>query len=826
MFKLKRIKKKSFVPINCGRWHCGRWLCAVAISALLTSCGGGSGDEGGGATGSGGIIGTGIRLEGTASSKTLFATNEVEVKSSTGEKSLAPIGNRGRFQLDALNGAGPFLLRALTGDNTYLYSIGYPQANGALTKNIHSYTDAAARNWFASNGLDIDSAFMGDSPIAQLPPQATLNSISGRLQSIVSGALKEYNLTDTDLDTVDFESDDSGVDLFLDSNPVVINNGTINILILDQTTQVVTQSSTDLSLATDLVMEDIQPPSAPESVRALAATPNEIVVVWNASTDNIGVTAYQVFRDGALIATTPFPVFTDTGLLANAQYSYTIVAIDSSGLTSAESVAAMSATQGAPDITAPPTPLMVLLEPGLGGIGVSWSQAEIFDVKAFNVYRTGTAEATFKVTSDFINDVNVLSGSEYCYAISAEDASGNESARTAVQCATTSGAPATTPPVVVTPTQSEVTPGVLQAPTLDVTTMACTQELPDNGTFNTDSVLTAGCYLAPRGIRINEPANLTVEPGVVVKFAASQRLLVDRGASLTAIGNATAPIVFSSVDPTPGFWDGVRFTYSNSSRNQLDFVQIEYAGDRATDAGLTNVSLSTSPARISIKNSTVRFSLGYGIEFGNNSIVGAFEGNLLTGNNAPLLITPDDANALAADSTFSGNTNDHVRLSNVRAETSVTLAKLDVPYITDRITVDNSLTVEPGVTILFEAGGELQVNSDATLKAVGTALEPILFTATDPTPGFWDGVEFSFSPGNNEISHVTVEYGGSGTRGTTGNIRLRCGSSRPTRLSIDNATLNFGLEWGMYADSAGCEITLGLNMTYTNNGLGGFNLMP
>ena len=205
-----------------------RWLFAMAASVLLASCGGGdSGDSG--AQGSGGIIGTGVRLEGTASSPTQFASNDIEVKSQTGEKSLAPIGNRGRFQLAQLNGSGPYLLRASTANNEFLYSIGYPQADGTLAQNIHSYTDAAARNWFASNGLDIDSAFIGEAPIEQLPPQATLQRISNSLESIVSNALAEYNLPNIDLSTVSFEADDSGVDLFLDSNPVIINNGTINI---------------------------------------------------------------------------------------------------------------------------------------------------------------------------------------------------------------------------------------------------------------------------------------------------------------------------------------------------------------------------------------------------------------------------------------------------------------------------------------------------------------------------------------------------------------------------------------------------------------------
>jgi len=815
MLYSKQKRKKSFVPINCSQW-----LCAAAISALLVSCGGGSGDTGpetGNNTGpTGGIIGTGVRLEGTASSQTKFASNDIEVKSKSGEKSLAPIGNRGRFALDKLNGEGPFLLRASTGNNQFLYGIGYPQADGKLAQNIHSYSDAAARNWFASNGLDIDSAFMGDTPIAQLPQQTTLRTISNNLQSIVSAALAEYDLPATDLNAVDYDADDTGVDLFLDNNPVVINNGTINILILDRATQVLTPSTSNVMLDTDLALDDVQPPSTPEAVRALASQPGEVVVVWNASTDNIGVTAYQVFRDGALIATTPFPVYTDTGLMANTPYSYTVVAVDSSGIKSADSIAAMSTPQAGPDNLAPPTPLLVMLEPSIGNIRVSWSQTEIFDVKAFNVYRTGAAEAAFKVTSDFVNDVNVSAGSEYCYEISAEDASGNESARTAEQCATTSGTPDVVPPQpdVVTP-GPVVTPGVLLAPTLDVTGLACSQELADGGQFKTDTVLSAGCYLAPRGLRVFEPANLTAEPGVVIKFAASRELRIDSGASLTANGTAAAPIVFSASDPTPGFWNGVKFFNSNSSRNQLDFVQIEYAGGGTNGQNLETISSFGSAARLSVKNTTVRNSSGTGIEFQNGTIIGAFEGNLLVGNNTPLLITADAANALGSDSRYSGNAIDQVRLTRTDITTATSLAKLDVPYVSGRLIIKNSLTVAPGVEWRFESDGELVVDEDATLKAVGTPEQPILFTATDPTPGFWDGIQIRYSTGANELAYLTVEYGGSGTTGA--NLTVKSFDSNNSRLSANNVTLRHALNDG-FAIESGAALPKFDQITSTQNG--------
>ena len=53
------------------------------------------------------------------------------------------------------------------------------------------------------------------------------------------------------------------------------------------------------------------PDSPPPTSRRRRST-----VSWTASTDNVGVAGYRVYRDGALIRTTPATSYTDTGLTA------------------------------------------------------------------------------------------------------------------------------------------------------------------------------------------------------------------------------------------------------------------------------------------------------------------------------------------------------------------------------------------------------------------------------------------------------------------------------------------------------------------------------
>jgi len=82
---------------------------------------------------------------------------------------------------------------------------------------------------------------------------------------------------------------------------------------------------------------DIQPPSIPANLAAAAISSSQINLSWNASTDNIGVSGYQIFRDNTLIATVNSTSYGDTGLTASTVYSYSIKAIDAAGNVSAAS---------------------------------------------------------------------------------------------------------------------------------------------------------------------------------------------------------------------------------------------------------------------------------------------------------------------------------------------------------------------------------------------------------------------------------------------------------------------------------------------------------
>ena len=63
---------------------------------------------------------------------------------------------------------------------------------------------------------------------------------------------------------------------------------------------------------------------------------------WAASSDNVGVTGYRVFRDGAQVGTPATTSYTDTGLTAATTYRYTVAAVDAAGNVSSQSAAVVA----------------------------------------------------------------------------------------------------------------------------------------------------------------------------------------------------------------------------------------------------------------------------------------------------------------------------------------------------------------------------------------------------------------------------------------------------------------------------------------------------
>lgn len=82
-------------------------------------------------------------------------------------------------------------------------------------------------------------------------------------------------------------------------------------------------------------------PTTPGHLRSPGATDRTVSLAWDASTDNVAVTGYDIYRNAAKVGSTTSTTFTDMGLAAETAYLYTIKA---RGVASNESLASAALT--------------------------------------------------------------------------------------------------------------------------------------------------------------------------------------------------------------------------------------------------------------------------------------------------------------------------------------------------------------------------------------------------------------------------------------------------------------------------------------------------
>ena len=117
---------------------------------------------------------------------------------------------------------------------------------------------------------------------------------------------------------------------------------------------------------------DTDPPSTPASLASSGVTSNSFNVSWAASTDNVGVTGYNVYLNGSLDGSTTATSYSFSGLSAATSYTVAVEATDAAGNTSGQASinVTTSGTGGPCTATINSFPYSESFESGIGG----WSQ--------------------------------------------------------------------------------------------------------------------------------------------------------------------------------------------------------------------------------------------------------------------------------------------------------------------------------------------------------------------------------------------------------------------------------------------------------------------
>lgn len=106
----------------------------------------------------------------------------------------------------------------------------------------------------------------------------------------------------------------------------------------------ISNSSNVLTTATPAI-QDLTPPTAPTNLVASNVTTNSLLLAWTASTDNVGVKHYNVFKSGIKIAETSNTYYEISGLFSSTPYSFKVTAQDFAGNISIDSNIANATTE-------------------------------------------------------------------------------------------------------------------------------------------------------------------------------------------------------------------------------------------------------------------------------------------------------------------------------------------------------------------------------------------------------------------------------------------------------------------------------------------------
>ena len=188
---------------------------------------------------------------------------------------------------------------------------------------------------------------------------------------------------------------------------------------------------------------DTEAPTTPTGLAKTGSTQTSISVSWSASTDNVGVSGYGAYRDGAPIGTPTGTTYTFTGLACGTAYALAVDAADAAGNRSTQTTlnASTNACPLPPDSQAPTTPGN-FRSTGVTATSVSlaWNAAtDNTGVTGYGVYRGGNLVSSPTGLTATVSGLSC--GTSYTFAVDAVDAAANRSLQATVSASTSTCPP-------------------------------------------------------------------------------------------------------------------------------------------------------------------------------------------------------------------------------------------------------------------------------------------------------------------------------------------------------------------------------------------------
>lgn len=313
--------------------------------------------------------------------------------------------------------------------------------------------------------------------------------------------------------------------------------------------------------------------------------------------------------------------------------------------------------------------------------------------------------------------------------------------------------------------------------------------LPGNVTWNNPGIV----YWLPGTVTVPMGNTLTIGAGQIIKAAPGVNGLLIVNGTLSAMGTAASPIIFTSYEDDStggntqndgtgtatgknGDWGSITFA-ATSTNNNLDFVNVLYGGGLGASAAVIDSSVP-----LIMNDGLIANSAGPGIR-----IVGASPtlASDTFRNNAGAAISMDLASTptITNPSVLNHNGINAVVLDGGSLPGNATWNNPGIVYwLPSTLTVPQgkTLTIAPGQIIKVAAGSNgslVNLVVNGTLMAQGTAAAPIVFTsskddatgghtgndatgASTGTNGDWGNIQFASTSTANVLNNAKVLFGG------------------------------------------------------------------
>ncbi|MDX6419343.1 MAG: acid phosphatase type 7 [Trebonia sp.] len=327
---------------------------------------------------------------------------------------------------------------------------------------------------------------------------------------------------------------------------------------------------------------DTTPPSAPGNLAGTAGSTKN-VLTWTAASDNIGVAAYDVYRNGTYLATVPASVtsYTDKTATSGTGYTYQVAARDLAGNTTRASVN----VNGGPTDTTPPTAPGNLTATATSPttIALSWqASSDNIGVTGYAVYRDGTEIATVDGSTTSYSDGGLIPGTTHAYTVTAADGAGNVSPASNQASATT---------------QADTTPP--SAPGTPVAAAVTASQVSLSWTASTDNVGVVGYRVIRNGSVIaTVSGTMYIDSGVSASTSYTYQVV-----AADAAGNTASSGTLSVITPAPGtlFSDGFetgdlsQWTTNSGMTAETAHAHAGAYGAEESSTGATTYAYKTLP---------------------------------------------------------------------------------------------------------------------------------------------------------------------------------------------------------------------------------------